>query len=109
MGFAEFARRPAITPWSASPPAPRPGKGLADVRLAYFGVGDTPLRARKAEAALAGGSVDDAVRRSPTDLVPQAIAGAAATKLHLAGVLIRRVADSSWRRGRERHFAAPSR
>ena len=43
------------------------GKSLSDVRLVYFGVGATPVRARKAEAALAGGSVDDAVKALDLD------------------------------------------
>ena len=54
VGFAELARRHgdyAIVGLAAS--ARADGKGLADVRLAYFGVGATPVRAKKAEAALA--------------------------------------------------------
>ena len=45
------------------------GKGLTDVRLAYFGVGATPVRANKAEAALERGDVVAAV--APLDLDPQ--------------------------------------
>ena len=54
VGFAELARRHgdyAIVGLAAS--ARADGKGLADVRLAYFGVGNTPVRVKKAEAALA--------------------------------------------------------
>jgi carbon-monoxide dehydrogenase medium subunit len=94
VGFAEFARRHgdyAMVGLAAG--AKANGKGLTDVRLAYFGVGDTPLRARKAEAALAGGSVDDAVKALAADLDPAGdVQATAATKMHLAGVLIRRVA-----------------
>jgi carbon-monoxide dehydrogenase medium subunit len=94
VGFAEFARRHgdyAMVGLAAG--AKASGKGLADVRLAYFGVGDTPLRAKKAEAALAGGSVDDAVKALASDLDPAGdVQATAATKMHLAGVLIRRVA-----------------
>ena len=69
------------------------GKGLSDVRLAYFGVGNTPLRARKAEAALAGGDVDAAVKALAADLdPPDDVQATGATKRHLAGVLLRRVA-----------------
>ena len=71
VGFAELARRHgdyAIVGLAAS--ARAAGKSLTDVRLAYFGVGNTPVRAKKAEAALASGKV----------------------KKHLAGVLLRRVA-----------------
>ena len=54
VGFAEFARRHgdyAMVGLAAS--AKADGKGLSDVRLAYFGVGATPVRAKSAEAALA--------------------------------------------------------
>ena len=37
------------------------GKGLADVQLAYFGVGQTPVRAKKAEVALTNGTLDAAI------------------------------------------------
>lgn len=66
---------------------------LADVRLAYFGVGATPVRARKAEAALAGGDLDAAVAALAQDLdPPDDIQASGAVKRHLAGVLMRRVA-----------------
>ena len=69
------------------------GKALSDVRLAYFGVGNTPVRAKEAEAALAGGGIDDAVKALASDLDPPGdVQATAATKLHLAGVLLRRVA-----------------
>ena len=61
-GFAELARRHgdyAIVGLAAT--ARAKGKGLADVRLAFFGVGNTPLRARKAEAALEAGDIEAAV------------------------------------------------
>jgi carbon-monoxide dehydrogenase medium subunit len=61
------------------------------VRLVYFGVGPTPVRARKAEATLAAGSVDEAVKA--LDLDPgDDIQATGAVKKHLAGVLLRRVA-----------------
>src|SRR5207248_6384732 len=62
VGFAEFARRHgdyAMVGVAAC--ARAEGKRLAGVRLAYFGVGATAVRARKAEAALANGNVDAAV------------------------------------------------
>lgn len=93
-GFAEFARRHgdyAMVGLAAS--AKANGAGLADVRLAYFGVGATPVRAKKAEAALAGGKLDDAVRALAADLDPTGdVQATGATKKHLAGVLLRRVA-----------------
>jgi carbon-monoxide dehydrogenase medium subunit len=92
VGFAELARRHgdyAIVGLAAC--ARGDGKGLADVRLAFFGVGATPVRAKKAEAALAGGNVDAAV--AALDLEPQDdVQATAAVKKHLAGVLLRRVA-----------------
>ena len=94
VGFAEFARRHgdyAMVGLAAS--AKADGKGLSDVRLAYFGVGNTPLRAKKAEAALAGGNIDEAVKALGSDLdPPDDVQATGATKRHLAGVLLRRVA-----------------
>jgi len=91
-GFAELARRHgdyAMVGLAAT--AEATGKSLPDVRLVYFGVGATPVRARKAEAALAAGSVDDAV--NALDLDPgDDIQATGAVKKHLAGVLLRRVA-----------------
>jgi carbon-monoxide dehydrogenase medium subunit len=94
VGFAEFARRHGDYAMAGLAACARgDGKGLADVRLAFFGVGTTPVRARKAEAALAGGRIDDAVRALDTDLAPSDdVQATAATKRHLAGVLLRRVA-----------------
>jgi carbon-monoxide dehydrogenase medium subunit len=93
VGFAEFARRHgdyAMVGLAAS--ARADGKALADVRLAYFGVGATPVRARKAEAALAGGNIEAAVAALASDLNPSDdVQATAATKRHLAGVLLRRV------------------
>jgi aerobic carbon-monoxide dehydrogenase medium subunit len=93
-GFAEFARRHgdyAMVGLAAT--ARAEGKGLTDVRLAYFGVGATPIRARKAEAALAGGKIEDAVKALAADLDPSGdVQATGATKKHLAGVLLRRVA-----------------
>ena len=92
VGFAELARRHgdyAIVGLAAS--ARADGKGLADVRLAYFGVGATAVRAKKAEAALASGNVDAAV--AALDLEPQDdVQATGAVKKQLAGVLLRRVA-----------------
>ena len=53
----------------------------------------TPLRAKKAETALAGGNIDDAVKALAADLDPSDdVQATGATKKHLAGVLLRRVA-----------------
>jgi len=95
VGFAEFARRHgdyAMVGLAAT--AQADGKGLGDVRLAYFGVGNTPVRARKAETKLTEGNVDDAVQALAADLDPSGdVQATAATKKHLAGVLLRRVAQ----------------
>src|SRR6202011_4032509 len=56
VGFAELARRHGDYAMVGLAAAARAdGKKLADVRLAFFGVGATPVRARHAEAALAAG------------------------------------------------------
>ena len=93
VGFAEFARRHgdyAMVGLAAS--ARGDGKGLADVRLAYFGVGATPVRAKQAEVALAGGKLDDAVAALAGDLDPtDDVQATGATRKSLAGVLLRRV------------------
>jgi carbon-monoxide dehydrogenase medium subunit len=91
-GFAELARRHgdyAIVGLAAS--ARGDGRVLTNVRLSFFGVGDTPSRARKAETALESGDVEAAV--VALDLEPHDdVIATAATKKHLAGVLLRRVA-----------------
>ena len=92
VGFAELARRHgdyAMVGLAAT--ARADGKGLTDVRLAYFGVGAKPVRAQESEAALAGGDVDGAVAALDLD-PPDDIQASGATKRHLAGVLLRRVA-----------------
>ena len=92
VGFAELARRHgdyAMVGLAAT--ARAQGKGVADVRLAYFGVGSTPVRAKKAEAALAAGNIDAAV--NALDLEPHDdVQATSKVKKHLAGVLLRRVA-----------------
>ncbi len=93
VGFAEFARRHgdyAMAGLAAS--AKSKGKGLSDVRLAFFGVGATPVRAKSAESALLHGDIEAAVQSLGSDLDPHDdVQADAATKMHLAGVLLRRV------------------
>lgn len=66
------------------------------VRLAFFGVGDTPVRARGAERALAGRRADRAAVEAAQgaldeDLDPSGdVHGSAALRRHLARVLLRR-------------------
>jgi aerobic carbon-monoxide dehydrogenase medium subunit len=94
VGFAEFARRHgdyAMVGLAAT--AQTDGKGLGDVRLAYFGVGNVPVRARKAETKLTEGNIDEAVQALASDLDPSGdVQATGATKKHLAVVLLRRVA-----------------
>jgi aerobic carbon-monoxide dehydrogenase medium subunit len=60
------------------------------VRLAFFGVDATPVRAQAAEDAIEHG--EDAVAALAADLDPQGdVQASGAAKKHLAGVLLRRV------------------
>ncbi|MBV9954316.1 MAG: xanthine dehydrogenase family protein subunit M [Pseudolabrys sp.] len=92
VGFAELARRHgdyALAGLAAC--ARADGKGVKDVRLAFFGVGNTPLRAKKSEALLAEGKIEAAVEA--LDMTPQDdVQATGKTRKHLAGVLLRRVA-----------------
>jgi carbon-monoxide dehydrogenase medium subunit len=94
VGFAEFARRHgdyAMVGLAAC--ARAEGKRLGDLRLAYFGVGATVVRARRAERALAEGDIEAAVRALTQDLDPPSdVHASGVVKRHLAGVLLRRVA-----------------
>jgi carbon-monoxide dehydrogenase medium subunit len=93
VGFAELARRHGDYAMVGLAAAARAdGETLADVRLAFFGVGSTPVRARNAEAALAAGDVDAAVAALARDLdPPDDVQATGAVKRHLASVLLRRV------------------
>ena len=94
VGFAELARRLGDYALVGLAGCARAGgQQLSDVRLAYFGVGPTPVRARHAEAAIAAGRLEDAVEALGTDLQPDGdLHASAAVKSHLARVLLRRVA-----------------
>ena len=94
VGFSELARRHgdyAIVGLAAS--ARATGKRLSDVRLVYFGVGTAPTRARNAETASAADAIDDAVAALAQDIDPPGdLQASGEVKLHLAGVLLRRIA-----------------
>jgi carbon-monoxide dehydrogenase medium subunit len=94
VGFAEFARRHGDYAMAGLAACARAdGEALRDLRLAYFGVGSTPVRARNAENALAAGDIEAAVGALAADLnPPDDVQASGAVKLHLAGVLLRRVA-----------------
>jgi carbon-monoxide dehydrogenase medium subunit len=96
--IAEFARRHgdyAMVGLAAH--ARVDGTTLDDVRLVFFGVGAKPVRARAAGAVLEGREVDEAAIRAAQDALAQDLEpsadlhAGAATKLHLARVLIARV------------------
>ena len=95
IGFAELARRHgdyAMVGLAAT--ARAAGNGLVDVRLAFFGVGATPLRARKAETALTGAIDDRRIEAAVAALElepPDDLQASGAVKKHLAGVLLKRV------------------
>jgi len=92
--FAELARRHgdyAMVGLAAT--ARAAGKALSDVRLVFFGVGTTPVRARTAEAALAAGDVEAAANAVATDLdPPDDVQATGAVKRQLAQVLLKRAA-----------------
>ena len=94
FGFAELARRHgdyALVGLAAR--ATAEGSALRDIRLVYFGVGVTPVRAKAAEGELAGGDVEAAVAALEDDLNPtDDVHASAAARQHLAGVLLTRVA-----------------
>lgn len=67
---------------------------MADPRIAFFGVGDRPLRFAEVERALAGDGVAAAAEELAGRLDPPAdLYHSAAAKRHLAGVLLRRAVD----------------
>ena len=93
-GFAELARRSgdyAIVGLAAHGHV-RNG-AFTSLRLGYFSVGTSATLAHHAAAALTGGqSIDQAVQALARDLEPHDdLQASAATRLHLAGVLLRRV------------------
>ena len=96
FGFAEFSRRHgdyAMVGLAAHARAESAG-GMREIRLVYFGVGAAPVRARHAEAALAGDPprIAPAVTALARDLdPPDDLQASRAVKRHLAGVLLERV------------------
>jgi len=71
------------------------GGTVEDMRIVYFGVGNTPVRALGAEKALIGtnanaGAVERAITSLAGDLFAKGLKPGGEIKLHLAGVLLRR-------------------
>jgi aerobic carbon-monoxide dehydrogenase medium subunit len=97
QSFSELARRQgdyAIAGLAAR--ARRDGNRLHELRLAFLSLGDRPLRARKAEAVLQAGPLDDA-RLAEADAALRAeldpfadLTHSAAAKKQLAATLMRR-------------------
>jgi aerobic carbon-monoxide dehydrogenase medium subunit len=83
------------------------GDTVAEARIAISGVGLAPVRASKAEAALAGQTPDDrtlaaAADAALADLSPSSdLHGSAAYRTHIAGVLIRRAVATATACARE--------
>jgi len=94
VGLAEFGRRHAdYAMVGLAAGARADGQHLRDLRLAYFGVASTPVRAHHAEQALTERDIDAAVHALAQDLnPPDDVQASGAVKTHLAGVLLRRVA-----------------
>jgi carbon-monoxide dehydrogenase medium subunit len=92
-GFAELSRRHgdyAMVGLAAV--ARAEGSALADLRLAFFGIGSTPVRARRAEQALESRDLEAALSGLAQDLdPPDDLQASGAVKRQLAGVLLRRV------------------
>jgi len=107
QGFDELARRHgdyAIVGLAFA--AQRSGAALSRVRLAFLGLGSTPLRAIATERFLEGKAVDAALLEAAASTLSQELRGAlepladltnsASTKRHLASVLLRRVVQATW-------------
>lgn len=92
-GFDELARRHgdyALVGLAAQ--GRRDGAGLGDLRLVFFGVGDRPVLAGNAAAAVAAGGVKAAQDALAEDIDPaDDVAVRGATRRHLARVLLGRV------------------
>ncbi len=104
-GFAELARRSGDYAMVGLAAHDLPGGLPGALRLAFFSVGATALLARRAAGALASGvtaaTLDAAALALAADLPEHAdLQASAATRLHLARVLLRRVVGA-WAAVRE--------
>jgi carbon-monoxide dehydrogenase medium subunit len=101
-GFDELSRRHGDYAAAGAAVAARfAGTVVQSVRLAFLGVGNTPIRARRAEEALVGGRLDDAAIARAEALVreeldpPADLTTGADAKRHLAAVLVRRLLSAA--------------
>jgi aerobic carbon-monoxide dehydrogenase medium subunit len=97
-GFAELARRHGDYALVGLAACARQANGAAERRLVFFGIGAMPVRAQQAEAALVAGNgsgeLAGAEAALDRDLTPQDdVQASGRTRRHLAGVLLRRVAQ----------------
>lgn len=106
-GFEEMARRSgdfAIA--GAAATLTVKDSVVADGRIALMGVGDTPLRARAAEALLKGKTMDADLIAAAAETARDGVTpntdlhGSADYRRHLVGVLTRRVLERAWRRAK---------
>jgi aerobic carbon-monoxide dehydrogenase medium subunit len=96
--FSELARRHGdYAVVGVAIRAQRAAQGLTEARIAFLGLTDRPVRATRAEALLSQGkNIDEALLNEAIQSLAQDIDAMgdlthqAATKLHLAGVLLRR-------------------
>ena len=106
-GFREFARRHGdFALAGAAATATGSSGGAVEVRIALFGVGETPVRAAAAEALLTGtGFEPDAVAAAVAAVRDKMEPGedlhaSADYRRHLAGVLAERALGDAWARAR---------
>lgn len=99
-GFEEFAqRRGDFAVAGVAALVETAGDGLSGIRIAVFGAHDTPLRAKRAEAAMQAGGIDAAVDALRSEIDPSDdLHGSADYRRHLAGVLCRRVLEAAMER-----------
>jgi carbon-monoxide dehydrogenase medium subunit len=96
-GFGELARRKGDYALVGLCAAARASDDeLEDVRLAFFGVGPKPVRARKAEAEMAGRPSEERINKAISALAedldpPEDIHASKRLRRHLAGILLARV------------------
>lgn len=100
FAFVEFARRSGDYALAGLAAAARAdGSRLADVRLAFFGIGDVPVLATEASAIFESGpltdaAIEDAVASLDAIEVRDSAVAGAAYRRHLARVALRRTAHA---------------